>query len=299
MIRLEHVLHPGRSAWSLCRRAKLSLYRLLAANQVRRMRREQRISCSCGGELLPFKRHRSYGVCVNCGCYVNRYPPCLHDLKRFYSLDRYWGRWMQLKGAPTIEFRTANDLKDGRIDCWFSLLQRFGPPTGRVIEVGCGHAAFLGELSRRGYDCIGVEIGQDVSEWTRRHTALRIIPGAFPDVELPECDIFLAFDVLEHVHDPAAFLQKAHAILKPGGTAILQQPTIRPEQGYVLDPPLGEDFERMFDDVEHLWIFTNANLRILAKSSGFQILDDQSRWRQCHEILVLRRPVESRWERNS
>jgi hypothetical protein len=55
----------------------------------------------------------------------------------------------------------------------------------------------------------------------------------------------------------------------------------------------------MFDDVEHLWVFTNANLRMLAKSSGFQILHDQSRWVQCHEILVLRREVESRWERNS
>ena len=292
MSRLQHILHPVRMTKSVCRRVSRFTYRCLFERQFRNIRRGQRDRCWCGGELLPFKWHRGYGVCAKCGCYVNQYPPVPEELKKFYSLDSYWGDWMRLKGAPTIEHRTENDLRDGRLEYWLSLIQRYAPPSGRVIEVGCGHAVLLRELHKKGYECIGVEISEDVSEWSRRHTGLQIITGAFPQLELPECDMFLAFDVLEHVHNPAGFLKKTHHLLRPGGIAIFQQPTVRPEQSYNLDPPLGMDFERMFDDLEHLWIFTSTSLRMLADLADFHILDDKSRWRQCHEIMVLMRKVE-------
>ena len=200
---------------------------------------------------------------------------------------------MQSKGAPTIEQRTAYDLKDGRVDCWLGLIKQYGPASGQVIEIGCGHAVLLRELHNQGYSCLGVEISEDVSDWVSRQTGLQVIAGAYPQIELPECDLFLAFDVIEHVHDPVSFLRKTYDLLKPGGVAILQQPVVRPEQGYSLEPPLGVDFERMFDDLEHLWIFTNASFRVLAELSGLRILDETSRWRQCHEIVILKKPEKS------
>lgn len=289
MIHLRHILHPIRSANSLYHKVRLAIFRQLTEHRFRNIRRNQRNRCWCGGELLPFTWHSSYGVCVACGCYVNRHPPITEELKRFYSFDNYWGAWMRLKGAPTIDHRTENDLKDGRVAYWFSLIQQYGPSSGRVIEVGCGHAVLLRELNRRGYDCIGVEPSEDVSDWIRARTGLQIITGLFPQVDLPECDMFLAFDVLEHVHNPFSFMEKVFDILRPGGIAILQQPTIRAEQGDDIDPPFGNNFERMFDDVEHLWIFTSAGLNRLANLIGFDILDDKARWQQCHEIVVLRR----------
>lgn len=291
MLHFPNIFHPVRIAKSAYRRASTFTYRHLVERQFHNIRRGQCDRCWCSGELLPFKWHPSYSVCANCGCYVNRRPPLAEDLKKFYSLDGYWGAWMRIKGAPTIEHRTENDLRDGRVECWLSLIERYGPPSGRVIEVGCGHAVLLRELHQRGYDCIGVEISEDVSAWVRSHTGLRIITGAFPKIDLPECDMFLALDVLEHVDDPVGFLLKTHRLLRPGGIVILQQPTIRPEQGYNLDPPLGEDFKRMFDDIEHLWIFTSISLRLLAELTDFHVLDAKSRWRQCHEILVLRAKV--------
>ena len=287
MMRLRRLLRPIRLVQYLSCRMSAFVHGHLAERSFRNIRRSQRRRCWCGGELLPFKWHASYGVCAECGCYVNRRPPLLEELERLYSFDLYWHTRQQLKGHPTIEQRTENDLRDGRVDFWLSLIQRYGPPSGRVIEVGCGHAVLLCELRKRGYDCIGVEINDEVSDWVRRNTGLEIVTGAFPQVELPECDMFLALDVLEHVHDPVAFLQKANDLLRPGGIAILQQPTIRPEQGDKLDPPFGVDFERVFDDVEHLWIFTSASLRRLAGLTQFHMRDDTSRWHQCHEIVVL------------
>lgn len=287
MLRLPNIFLPVRTAKSIYRMASRFAYKRLVEPQFRNIRRGQRDRCWCGGELLPFKWHASYGVCNICGCYVNQRPPIPEELKKFYSLDGYWGAWMRLKGAPTIENRSENDLRDGRVEFWFSLIRRYGPTFGRVVEVGCGHAVLLYELHKQGYDCLGVEINEDVTNWVRKRTGLQVTTGAFPQVTLPECDMFLAFDVLEHVDDPLSFLRKARSLLRPGGIAILQQPTLRPEQGYNLDPPFGADFERMFDDVEHLWIFTSVSLRMLADSARLRVFDDKSRWRPCHEILVL------------
>jgi SAM-dependent methyltransferase len=271
MISLRHFLHPIRSTKSLYRRTNDYSYRKLTEHGMRKMLRDRREKCWCGGELCIFKWHRAYGICINCGCYVNRNPPHLEELRQFYSLDKYWKKWMTLKRAPTIEERTTNDLNDGRVAYWLSLIQSYGPRSGEVIEVGCGPGVLLQELKKRGYVCTGIEISEDV----------------FPNIQLPKCDVFLAFDVLEHISEPFEFLQKARTLLRPGGVAILQQPTIRIESGYNLAPPFGKDFKRMFDDVEHLWIFTTASLNLLAKRTGFHVIDDKSVWRQCHEILVL------------
>ena len=287
MISIRPLLQPIRSAKSLYGRTNDHLSRSLAQRRMRKIGRGHREKCWCNGALSTFKRHRGYGVCVNCSCYVNRNPPLPEELRKFYSLERYWGKWMQLKGAPTIEARTANDLSDGRVAYWLSLIESYGPRSGEVIEVGCGPAVLLQELERRGYACTGIEVSEDVSDWIRKEKGLRIITGDFPNIHLPRCDIFLAFDVLEHINDPCEFLREAKRLLRPGGVAILQQPTIRPEWGYELDPPFGQDFRRMFDDVEHLWIFTSTSLKLLAQNTGFQVIDNNSRWRQCHEILVL------------
>jgi len=155
-----------------------------------------------------------------------------------------------------------------------------------VIEAGCGHGVLLCELQKRGYDCLGVEISEDVSDWVREKTGLKVLTGSFPEVALPECDLFLAFDVIEHVPDPLAFLRRVQSLLTLGGIAILQQPTIRPGEAYRLNSAEC-DCHRMFDDVEHLWIFSSASLGLLADAVGLRILDDEARWRQCHEIVVL------------
>src|SRR2546425_4673979 len=109
MLRLRHLLHPVRSASSLyraaCQRVSCHIHRRLAERQIRQMsiRRGQVDRCWCGGELLPFKWHASYGVCRNCRTYVNRRPPVVEELEGLYSLSLYWRTIQRLKGYPTIE----------------------------------------------------------------------------------------------------------------------------------------------------------------------------------------------------
>lgn len=240
--------------------------------------------CWCGGELLPFKWHFSYGKCSECGCYVNRRPPLKKEMRRLYSFDLYWHTRQKLKGFPMIENRMANDRSDRRLEYWLSLIERYGSSKGRVIEVGCAHGVLLSELNASGYNCIGVEPDDKTANWTSQKTGLDVRSGFFPYIDLPNCDLFLAFDVIEHSSDPIAFMKHIGQLLNPGGVAIIQTPIDK----YNDLPPFRDMFDKVFDDLEHLFIFTKESFYRLNEITDLKIIIEE-RWCLAHEVVVLRK----------
>ena len=297
MVGWRHLRHPVQMArtanWRARRRAReLEVaYRAKRAEAAERrnyrhIRRGRQETCWCGGSLTPFSWHASFGVCERCGTYVNRRPPVQEDLASLYSLDLYWRKRQASKGFPTIESRAGLYRSDGRLAKWLSLIDRYGPSTGSVVEIGCAPGVLLEELSKRGYDCVGVEISEHVAAWMREQLGLDIRSGFFPgEVELPPCDLFLAFDVLEHSPYPDQFLREAARLLHPGGVAIIQTAVDR----YDFVPPFGERFD-MFDDLEHLFLFTNRGIEVLADRAGLRVVTLDERIWLAGEIAVLTKP---------
>lgn len=236
--------------------------------------------------MLPFKRHPSYGVCVSCGCYVNRCPPLSDEIESFYSLNIFWQKQQRLKGLPTIEKRGEHYRADGRLEYWLKLVSQYGPSHGRVIEVGCAPGILLSELENRGYECIGVEAHRDTADWLKQQMKLDVRAGIFPDIELPSCDLFLAFDVLEHSSDPLSFMRKAAQLLIPGGVAIIQTCVDRSNE----TPPFGKRFKDAFDDIEHLFLFTDKAMRELARLSSLEVVSSSDGLWVMGEIYVFRKP---------
>ncbi len=291
MIRLRHIAHPIRSTRSLYYSTKslyyefnLYLYRRLAERYSRTIRRSRQDRCWCGGELLPFKWHASYSVCANCGCYVNQHPPLPEELKRIYSFEAYWHIRQKMRGYPTIEHRPVNDRSDGRVDYWLGLIERYGPSKGRVIEIGCAHGVLLAELKSRGYECIGVEPDERTANWAIKNMGLDVRSGLFPGIDLPNCDLFLAFDVLEHSLNPVAFMKSAAKLLNPGGIAIIQVPI----ECYDYDHPFKArpDF---FDDLEHIFLFTDKAMLKLAALADLEVINLENGLNTLGQICVLRR----------
>lgn len=283
MLRLRHILHPIRSAKSLYRRASAHAHRRLAERQFRNIRRGQRDHCWCGGDLLPFKWHPSYGVCAKCGCYVNRYPPI--NLQELYSSHLYWHIMQKYYGYPPIESRAELYKRDGRLAYWLQLIRRYGALQGRVIEVGCAPGILLAELQAQGYKCIGVEPDEKTADWVQQNSKVNVRAGLFPGIDLPNCDLFLAFDVIEHSPYPDRFMREVARLLNPGGIAIIQTPVER----YGYDPPFGEKFKSAFKEFEHLFLFTNKAMGMLAERSGLEVVILNDRLWLHHEICVFRK----------
>lgn len=190
-----------------------------------------------------------------------------------------------MKNIPTIETRADLYRADGRIEYWLSIIRKYGPPKGRVIEIGCAPGVLLAELQKSGFECIGVEPNREVSEWIRNNMGIDVCEGLFPYMELPSCHLFLAFDLIEHVTSPRDFISEVHRLLNPNGIAIVQTPIQCCDYAH----PFKErpDF---FDDLEHLFLFTDKAMLKLAEIGHMEVvaLEDSMRGTLGH-VCVLKK----------
>jgi 2-polyprenyl-3-methyl-5-hydroxy-6-metoxy-1,4-benzoquinol methylase len=111
-----------------------------------------------------------------------------------------------------------------------------------------------------------------------------VCEGLFPGVQLPTCDLFLAFDVMEHVSDPKNFICAVRALMHPGGVAIIQTPIER----YDYEHPfkMRPDF---FDDLEHLLLFTDKAILTLATLAQLEMVNLEDSLGSLGQICVLRK----------
>lgn len=293
MVTVRNILHPVDSARSVYRRVGRFIIRRYAQRRFSKIPRNERHRCWCGGELLPFRWHSSYGVCVDCGCYVNRRPPTAEALRDTYTLDRYWRLRQRMRGHPPIETRANLYKSDGRLDYWLRLIEDYGPREGRVIEIGCAPGIVLAELRRRGYECVGVEPDRKVADWIRRNMDVDVREGVFPGIPLPTCGLFLAFDVAEHVSDPKEFWQEMARLLGVEGVAIIQTPIERRDYEHPF-----KTRPDWFDDIEHTFLFTEKAINRLAAFANLEIVRLEDSIGSLGQVCVIKRPRASGSFRN-
>jgi SAM-dependent methyltransferase len=100
------------------------------------------------------------------------------------------------------------------------------PEGAQVLEIGAGTGGNLAMLAR-----FGRVSAVENDAFARRHasqvTGISVYDGCLPDA-LPfgdgAFDLVCLFDVLEHVEDDAAALQRVRRLLKPGGRALVTVP---------------------------------------------------------------------------
>jgi SAM-dependent methyltransferase len=118
--------------------------------------------------------------------------------------------------------------EEGRRRASRRLLDLLGPhmPGRRIFEVGCGHGLLLDEARRRGYEVEGVELSTEAARYARERLGLPVREIALEDTTLEgrRYDAVLLVDVLEHFDDPIAALERARAMLVPGGALLVVTP---------------------------------------------------------------------------
>jgi SAM-dependent methyltransferase len=98
---------------------------------------------------------------------------------------------------------------------------------GRLLDVGCGGGTFLWAARDRGWEATGVERSAQLCDVARETSqGATVINAAFEDADLPAgtFDAVTMWDVIEHVRDPAAVVNKLASLLRPGGVLVLCTP---------------------------------------------------------------------------
>ncbi len=185
------------------------------------------------------------------------------NLEQYYESTQYRE---SLEGNSDIEeFYRLHD-KETMAKFAYTGAERFRHKT--VADIGCGGGAFLDFLSGVAKDIIAVEPSayyRSIMEQKGYHT----YPYATEAAEewKGKVDTVVSFDVIEHVEDPIQFLNDIKELLSENGEAVIGTPTDAP----VMRQMLGNIYEqRLLFSTQHLWIFSEKNLEMMAKAAGFR-----------------------------
>ena len=107
------------------------------------------------------------------------------------------------------------------------LVKKFGPPSGRVLEIGCGLGHLLGWLTHR-YDVFGT----DINPWALNDASKNVPEGNFLLLSAEDLGVFpdqvfnfiIAKHVLEHLLNPERAIAEIDRVLAPGGMLLLAAP---------------------------------------------------------------------------
>lgn len=137
-----------------------------------------------------------------------------------------------------------------------------------VADIGCGAGAFLDFIVGVAKKVVAVEPSQFYRDIMERKG---FSVYAYADYALKEyrdgVDVITSFDVIEHVDNPRSFIENIYELLVKGGRAIVGTPTDAP----VMRSLLGEVYEKkLLFSTQHIWIFSEKNLRLLAEEQGFK-----------------------------
>jgi 2-polyprenyl-6-hydroxyphenyl methylase/3-demethylubiquinone-9 3-methyltransferase len=95
-----------------------------------------------------------------------------------------------------------------------------------VLDVGCGGGLLCEPLARLGCTVTGLDASPKTIETARHHAGLSRLNieyqiGTAEAYQGEKADVVMALEIVEHVNDPAAFVQSCVNLVKPGGLLFL------------------------------------------------------------------------------
>jgi 2-polyprenyl-3-methyl-5-hydroxy-6-metoxy-1,4-benzoquinol methylase len=154
----------------------------------------------------------------------------------------------------------------------------------KILEVGAAYGETLYYLKNNGVAsyAVGIDIFEDKSNKQNYKEIDRFIFGNIEELELSEFhnhfDIILLPDVLEHLIEPKAVLDKLKKCLNQNGKIIVSMPNIR-HYSAVYKIFVKGDFsyeESGIFDYTHMRFYCRKNIKALLESSGYKVLKQQS-----------------------
>lgn len=206
--------------------------------------------------------------CSNCGLVFVSPRPDAHEL---YAL--YGETYFQNDDSSTVGY--THYLKDetnirktfnGRLQ----RLERFAKP-GKLLDVGCAAGFFLSEANQRGWTVQGLDVSSFAVRYATERFGFDVRQGSFTELDYPEgtYDALTMWDVIEHVPDPKAYIQRAASLLRPGGVFALATPDVDSLPARLT----GKRWVGYKLSEEHVYYFSARTLSHMLDEAGFDVVN--------------------------
>jgi SAM-dependent methyltransferase len=225
-------------------------------------------ACGATYSAKVFEKHRfTYVECPECQTMYMNPRPSPSVLAEYYSNSENYAYWAKEIFPRSEEARRTKIFRPRALSL-VEACRRHGVPLGTVVDVGAGFGTFLTELtSQNAFErhvaieptpelaVICRERGLDVIEATAEECA----PGL-------NAAAVTAFEVIEHVFEPRAWVDTLGRMLMLGGLMMLTCPNV---DGFEIGT-LRELSTSV--DPEHLNYFNPRSLSGLLERCGFEVL---------------------------
>ncbi len=183
--------------------------------------------CAGVGQRPAFvKNGFELSFCSRCGSlYVDPIPDDA-DLAAFYRdspSQRYWATVF----FPSVAETRRQKIFGPRVERLRGLMADAGMTPRRVVDVGAGSGIFLEECRARGFgtDLAAVEPNSDMAR-TCREKGFEVFSGFGAEAGADsrwagKGDLVVSFEVIEHVADPASYVNDLARLARPGGHVVV------------------------------------------------------------------------------
>ena len=177
----------------------------------------------CGGSLRPAFRKDGFDLvsCETCGMLMRARLPAAEELREIYAPE-YFKASAEEPANGYADYLADGERHRETARRRLSLLYRFAPPRGKLLDVGAAAGFFVDEAIRAGWDAQGIDIAPQVVDWGRRELNVSLRVGGITSVEAPGTyDVVTMWDYIEHSLDPDGELAKSNELLVEDGLVAL------------------------------------------------------------------------------
>lgn len=226
-------------------------------------------ACGVGDrEEFGSKSGFSFVSCKGCRTVYTSPRPSENLLARFYENSENYEYWNQHIFPATEEIR-KNLIFQPRVERVLGALENEGITDFTLLEVGAAFGWFCEGimLSGAAKEVIAVEPSLSLAH-TCSEKGITTFASTLGALRLDRyVDVVAAFEVLEHVFDPARFLEQCAALLGNGGKLFLSCPNV-----FGIDvQALGTESSTF--QYEHLNYFHPESIKVLLERVGFSDVD--------------------------
>lgn len=156
-------------------------------------------------------------------------------------------------------------------------MSKMVPQGSKVLEVGCGFGYISQLIKDAGNDVYGIELSPKAVKHSK-NLGIKVFELDLNDkwelLKGHKFDVVVLGEVIEHVFDTDALIEKIYKVLKPGGYLILSTPNVasfgrRLMLLFGINPIL--EYTARNSDAGHIRYFTFKNLRSLLKDHNFEV----------------------------
>ena len=234
------------------------------------------VACPACGTDAPVSAFEKFGFsfqrCPECRTIYMSPRPSEAAMADYYANSENYAYWAK-HIFPASEVTRREKIHKPWLDRVIGYIEHHNVPRGALVEIGPGFGTFaaLAAASSAFSRVVAIEPTPEMAAACRAR-GVEVVQKRIEDAgsEVTAASVVCAFEVIEHLFDPARFVKAVYRLVAPGGLMVLSCPN-------------GEGFDiamlgagSLAVDAEHVNLFNPASLRRLVKAAGFEVLTVQT-----------------------